>query len=79
MSVKSNLSTCGHTMLNTTVPHLNTEVKQRQAGLVLGWETAWESPVLQAFFFGECFDKKKHFFNYNVLHMLYKKTTKECI
>ena len=27
-----------------------TEVKQRWAGLVLGWETAWEFPVLLAFF-----------------------------
>ena len=30
-----------------TGSHLNTEVKQRRAGLVLGWE----SPVLQASFF----------------------------
>jgi len=31
--------------------NLNTEVKQRRAGLVLGWVTAWESPVLQALLF----------------------------
>ena len=42
---------CGHTTLNATGSHLNTEVKQRRASLVPGWVTAWESLVLQASFF----------------------------
>ena len=39
-----------------------TEVKQRRARLVLGWETAWEHRVLLAFYFLvlqlECFQTK---------------------
>ena len=29
--------------------HLNTKVKQHQAGLVPGWETTWKTPVLLTF------------------------------
>ena len=40
---------CGHTTFNTPIrSHMNT---QRLAGLVLGWETFWESLVLQVLFF----------------------------
>ena len=33
-----------------------TEVKQHRAELVLGWVTAWEYSVLQAFSFNTCFN-----------------------
>eukprot|EP00116_Pleurobrachia_bachei_P000498 sb/3460760/ len=40
------------------------EVKQPQAGLVLGWVTAWESPVQYPFFnfFGKLINKVTHIF-----------------
>ena len=41
MSAKSNLSACGHTVQYTS-SHLNTEVKQCRAGLLLGLETLIE-------------------------------------
>ena len=40
----------GHTTLNIPVLVRSLKVKQRWAGLVLGWETAWEFPVLLALF-----------------------------
>jgi hypothetical protein len=33
---------------DSTGSHLNTKVKQHRAGLVPGWETTWETPVLLA-------------------------------
>jgi hypothetical protein len=33
-----------------TGSHLNTKVKQHWAGIVPGWETTWEHPVLLTFF-----------------------------
>ena len=38
-----------------TGSHLNTKVKQHWAGIVPGWETTWEHPVLLTFF---CFFSK---------------------
>ena len=35
--------------LESTGSHLNTKVKQDWAGLVPGWETTWEHPVLLTF------------------------------
>ena len=37
--------------VESTSSHLNTEVKQRRASVVLGWETARELLVLQTFYF----------------------------
>ena len=57
--VKSQYSTAIFTFISRQRPyHVEytssrsiTEVKQRRARLVLGWETAWEHRVLLAFYF----------------------------
>ena len=40
---------CGHVSgpchVGSTSSHLNTEVKQHRAWIVIGWETAWEFQV----------------------------------
>ena len=44
-----------------TRSRLITEVKHRRAGIVLGWGTAWELPVPQAFGFSFLYLPSKYY------------------